>query len=143
MDGFQPCDRAMVRNGETVGGRTSDLTYDDIVKLMIGTKEISGISSATGSIGELVAESRGISRKGILEDINLSCAKGNGQGCGACSAQAVRRSPGLWSAWIPLTAARSRCGGRRAERCQDSEAKNWIGMVTENRREEGLLLLCR
>jgi len=76
---FRICDRAIVlRNGETVGGgRISELTYDDIVKLMIGSKQIDQYYGYKQRIiGDPILKVEHMSRKGVLDNICFELKKG-------------------------------------------------------------------
>lgn len=76
---FRLCDRAMVlRNGETVGGGLiADLTYDDIVRLMIGSKQIDQyFEHKEHQIGGPILTVNKLSRKGVLDNISFSIHKG-------------------------------------------------------------------
>lgn len=141
---FRLCDRAMVlRNGETVGGgMIADLTYDDIVKLMIGSKQIDQyFEHKKHQIGEPVLAVNKLCRKGVLDNISFSMRKGEVVGLwgllGSGRTEVARALAGLDaidSGEIQVRAHDS------LQPVKQSEMKNSVGMVTENRREEGLLL---
>jgi ABC-type sugar transport system ATPase subunit len=76
---FTICERAYVlRDGESVGGgMIKDLTYQDIVQMMIGTKEVkSYFAHKTGEIGEPLLKVDGLHREGVLENISFELRKG-------------------------------------------------------------------
>jgi ABC-type sugar transport system ATPase subunit len=141
---FKICDYAIVlRNGETVGGGpVKGLTYDDIVRLMIGSKQINQYySRQSRQIGDTVMQVEGLRRKGIIEEISFSLRKGEVVGLwgllGSGRTEVARAIMGL----DPTDGGviRIRINGKM-QPVRPSDAKNWIGMLTENRREEGLLL---
>ncbi len=141
---FNICERAQVlRNGETVGGGLiKDLTYEDIVRLMIGTKEINRyFEHHTSTIGEPVLKVEGLSRKGVLDNISFELRKGEVVGLwgllGSGRTEIARAVVGLDPIDGGTIQVRAN-GGLKT--INPGEAKNWVGMVTENRREEGLLL---
>jgi ABC-type sugar transport system ATPase subunit len=141
---FRICDRAIVlRNGETVGGgRISELTYDDIVKLMIGSKQIDQYYGYKQRIiGDPILKVEHMSRKGVLDNICFELKKGEVVGLwgllGSGRTEVARALVGL----DPIdTGDFYICVSDKLEKIKQSETKNYIGMITENRREEGLLL---
>lgn len=141
---FRLCDRAVVlRNGETVGeGMIADLTYDDIVKLMIGSKQIDQYYKYTKrQIGKPTLKVDHICRKGVFENISFTIKQGEVVGLwgllGSGRTEVARALAGL----DPIDSGDIfiRTSGN-LKLIKQSEAKKSIGMVTENRREEGLLL---
>jgi ABC-type sugar transport system ATPase subunit len=141
---FEIGDRAVVlRNGKTVGyGCIKDLTYNEIVKMMIGSKQISQYYSHTSKkVGEKVFQVTGLKREGVIDDICFSICSGEVVGLwglmGSGRTEVARALVGL----DPVD------GGEILIRHHDklqavrfSDTKKWIGMITENRREEGLFL---
>lgn len=141
---FTVCERALVlRNGEVAGGGTlTDLTYDDIIRLMIGSKEVGEyFGHRAAHVGEPVLRVAGLSREGVLQDISFTLHKGEVLGLwgllGSGRTELARALVGL----DPINAGtiEVRTNGTM-ESVRPGQAKNWIGMITENRREEGLLL---
>lgn len=141
---FSLCDRVMVlRNGETAGGGlVSEYTNSDIVKMMIGAKEIDTYyERSEHKIGEEIMNVNGIYRTGVINNISFSLKKGEVVGLwgqlGSGRTEVARALVGL----DPID------GGTISIKTDDkvvpvrqSETKKYIGMITENRREEGLLL---
>ena len=141
---FRLCDRAIVlRNGETVGGgKIAELTYDEIVKLMIGTKQIDKYYDyKQRKIGDSVLKVSGMSRKGVLDNISFDIKAGEVVGLwgllGSGRTEVARALVGLDS--IDSGEINIRCDNC-LKLVKQSDAKKYIGMITENRREEGLLL---
>lgn len=141
---FGLCDQAIVlRNGETVGGGAiNNLTYDDIVRLMIGTKQIDQYyEHKHRNFGDVVLEVEGIHRRGVIEDINFSLRKGEVVGLwgllGSGRTEVARAIMGL----DPIDGGNLKIKqDGKLQQIKPADSKQWIGMVTENRREEGLLL---
>jgi ABC-type sugar transport system ATPase subunit len=141
---FDLCERATVlRNGETVGGGAiHDLTYERVVELMIGTKQISShFTHHRVPPGEVVLQAEGLNRRGVLRQISFTLRQHEVVGLwgllGSGRTELVRTLVGLDAL----------DSGSLHLRLEDTlrtvsphEAKRWIGMLTENRREEGLLL---
>ena len=75
---FSLCDRVIVlRNGETVGGGLiSEYTNSDIVKMMIGAKEIDTYyKRSEHEIGEEILKVDGVYRTGVINDITFFTEK--------------------------------------------------------------------
>ena len=141
---FKIGDRAVVlRNGKTVGDCCiKDLTYDEVVKLMICSKVISQYYSHTArKVGEKVFQVNGLRREGVLDDINFSIYSGEVVGLwglmGSGRTEVARALVGLDSADGGYILIRHH---DKLQPVKFSDTKKWIGMITENRREEGLFL---
>jgi len=141
---FNICERAYVlRNGEVVGGgMLKDLSQKKIVQMMIGGKEVdSYFAHTTGKIGETLLKVEGLNRKGVLQDISFELHRGEVLGLwgllGSGRTEVLRAIIGL----DPIDSSKISVRENAALKViQPREAKNWIGMITENRRDEGLLL---
>jgi ABC-type sugar transport system ATPase subunit len=141
---FGICERAVVlRNGESVGGGLlKDLNYEDIVRLMIGTQDVgSYFRRHSADIGDTVLRVKDLGRQGVLHNITFELHQGEILGLwglmGSGRTELARAILGLDSIDEGTLELRKN-GSLEIIRPQDS--KKWIGMVTENRREEGLLL---
>jgi ABC-type sugar transport system ATPase subunit len=141
---FQVCDRAVIlRNGESVGGgNLSALTRAEIVSLMIGVKPSASTAlSQPRQKGEPALRVAGLERAGVLHDISLTLHTGEVIALwgllGSGRTELARALVGL----DPIDKGRIeiRSGGA-LHHVSQRHAKNFIGMLTENRREEGLLL---
>jgi len=141
---FDICDRATVmRGGEHAGsGLLKDLTIPDIVRWMIGDLDMTqhakkDVSQHT----DVVLKVRNLNRRGILQDINLTLHKGEVVGLwgllGSGRTEVARAIVGL----DPIDAGQIEVNvGGSLRLVKAREAHKWIGMVTEDRRNEGLLL---
>ena len=141
---FQICDRAVIlRNGESVGGGSMDtLTRPQIVSLMIGAKESSTATlSRSRKKGEPALRVTGLTRIGVLHDISFTLHGGEVIALwgllGSGRTELARALVGL----DPIDKGRIEIKTDHAlHAVSQRHAKRFIGMVTENRREEGLLL---
>ena len=141
---FQICDRAVIlRNGESVGGgRMESLTRSEIVSLMIGVKEFSAPApEQSKSKGDPALRVTGLTRVGVLHDISFTLHSGEVMALwgllGSGRTELARALVGL----DPIDRGRIEIRIDGALRpVSQRQTKQFIGMVTENRREEGLLL---
>jgi ABC-type sugar transport system ATPase subunit len=143
-EAFALCERAVVlRNGETVGGGLmQDLTYARVVELMIGAQAAEGRSSQhTHSAGAVALRVTGLRREGVLRDINFTLHQGEVVGLwgllGSGRSELLRALVGLDA--IDGGALELALNGEM-KTLRPSAASRWMGIVTENRREDGLLL---
>ncbi len=141
---FALCDRAVVlRNGQTVGGNLiTELTYQDVVEMIIGKRSANAIERLQNTErGMPLLEIEGLSRRGFLQDISFQIHEREVVGLwgllGSGRTELARAVVGLDH--IDAGIIRLNVNGK-LRTIQPWEAKNWIGMITENRREEGLLL---
>lgn len=141
---FSLCERAVVlRNGEVVGGGLiKDLGYQDIVQMMIGSKDVANyFGHKQAKAGEPALRVEGLTIKGVLQDISFEIRQGEVLGLwgllGSGRSELLRAVTGL----LPIDAGKIfvRDGGAMRQ-IQPQQAKNWIGIVTEDRRDDGLLL---
>ena len=141
---FDICDRATVmRGGERVGSSLmADLTPSDIVHMMLGDLNVADHSKKAGAQdAEPVLRVTGLNRDSVLKDINFTLHRGEVLGLwgllGSGRTEVARAIIGL----DPLSSGQIevRVNGSM-HNVKPSEAQRWIGMVTEDRRNEGLLL---
>jgi ABC-type sugar transport system ATPase subunit len=142
---FKVGDRvSVIRNGEVVGGgMVKDLTYSDLVHWMIGAKEISSyFRPRTAHIGDVILRVEGLSRQGVLENISFTLHKGEILGLwgllGSGRTELVRAIVGLDP--IDKGKIEVQTNGGSMKTVRPIETRKWIGIITENRREDGLLL---
>jgi len=141
---FAICERVSVlRGGATVGGGAiGDLTHDAIVHLMIGSAEVVAYSDQRGAtVGEPVLQVEGLHRAGVLQDISFTLHKGEILGLwgllGSGRSEVARALVGL----DPIDGGHIQVAVDGAlQTVTPRQAQRWIGMITEDRRNEGLLL---
>ncbi len=142
---FTLCDRALVlRNGEIAGGgKISELDYEKVVKLMLGSSDLA-LSRANARkerrIGEIRLKVTNLEQKGSFEGVNLALHSGEVVGLwgllGSGRSELARAIAGLDTIDGGVIEVRVQGKLRKIKR---RAAKKWIGMITENRREDGLL----
>lgn len=141
---FDVCERATVlRGGETVGsGLMRQMTIAQIVNLMIGDLKVDVHQKAqTGTKGEPVLRVTDLSRRGVLHDISFTLHRGEVLGLwgllGSGRTELARAIVGL----DPIDDGKLELhDGNSMRPVHPAEAQRWIGMLTEDRRNEGLLL---
>jgi ABC-type sugar transport system ATPase subunit len=142
---FSLCDRALVlRNGEVAGGgKISGLDYGQVVKLMLGGVDLESSKrhrTRARPAGEVSLKVTGLEQKGSFEGVSLQLRSGEVVGLwgllGSGRSELARALAGLDPVDGGTMEVRVRGGFRKI---RSSGAKKWIGMITENRREDGLL----
>jgi ABC-type sugar transport system ATPase subunit len=143
---FDVCERATIlRNGETVGtGLIKDLTREDMVRMMIGEVKLDTYyAQQTAQAGDVALSVQGLRRRGVLQDISFELRFGEVVGLwgllGSGRTELARAIMGLDPIDSGELYVRHRKNGKLV-RLKPGQAKQYIGMITENRREEGLLL---
>lgn len=143
---FDVCERATIlRNGETVGtGLIGDLTREDIVRMMIGEVKLDTYyAHEAAQVGEVALKVSGLGRRGVIQDVSFELRFGEVVGLwgllGSGRTELARSIIGLDPIDTGEIEIRNRKSGT-LERVKPGQVKQYIGMITENRREEGLLL---
>ncbi len=140
---FQICDRATVlRGGKTVGsGPMGEMTTDEIVRLMIGDVRIDEQQKPESVTDQPLLRVRQLGRAGVLHGIDLTLHQGEVLGLwgllGSGRTEVARAIVGLDprdEGTVELD------DGHGLREVHGLEAQRWIGMLTEDRRKEGLLL---
>ncbi|NDJ61509.1 MAG: sugar ABC transporter ATP-binding protein [Chloroflexi bacterium] len=141
---FRICDRAVIlRNGMVVGeDAITNLTYDHVVELMIGSADWQAEAAhAAHAVGDPVLIVENLSREGVLTDVSFQLNRGEVLGLwgllGAGRTELARAIVGLDP--IDHGALQIEIDGELRS-VRPSQAQKWIGLITENRRSDGLLL---
>ncbi len=140
---FAICDRITVmRDGKTVDTKAIlDTNFDDVVKKMVGREITDRYPERTSNPGKVVLEVKNASKKGRFKDVNFSVRSGEIVGfsglMGSGRTEIMRTLFGLDSLdkgdiWVR--------GEKVAIRNPDDAMKAGIGFVTEDRKDEGLVL---
>jgi len=141
---FSICDRIVVmRNGVVAGtDTTSSLTMEQAVEWMVGEgSSLTPVSRSRREPGEVALEVAGLTRAGVLSNINFTARKGEIVGIwglmGSGRTELARALIGLDR--IDSGSISIQDGmGLRSQKA--SKRKNLCGYVPEDRRQEGLFL---
>ncbi|WP_314908483.1 sugar ABC transporter ATP-binding protein [Oribacterium asaccharolyticum] len=131
---------SILKDGNYVGTwNVSDLSEEDMVRLMVGRELEKSYQEGHGAFGEVVFEVKNLSRKdGKVEDFHLQVRKGEIVGLsGLVGAGRSEAMEAIFGA-VPKTSGEILLEGKRLAIHTPYDAlKNGIGLVTENRRETG------
>ena len=131
---------SILKDGNYVGTwNVSDLSEEDMVRLMVGRELEKSYQEGHGSFGEVVFEVKNLSRKdGKVRDFHMQVRKGEILGLsGLVGAGRSEAMEAIFGA-VPKTSGEILLEGKRLTIHTPYDAlKNGIGLVTENRRETG------
>lgn len=140
---FALCDRITVmRDGKTVD--TQDIphtSFDDVVRKMVGRELTERYPTRHPNPGEWVLEVNNASKRGQFENVSFSVRSGEIVGfsglMGAGRTEIMRAIFGLES----LDSGEIRVHGKKVNiRRPDDAVRHGIGFITEDRKDEGLVL---
>ena len=140
---FTICDRITVmRDGKTVDTKAiRDTNFDEVVKKMVGREITERFPKRDFKPGEMVLEVKGLTKRGVFKDMNFSVRSGEIVGVsglmGAGRTEIMRAIFGLDSfdsgeVWLS--------GKKIVIKTPDQAVKAGIGFITEDRKDEGLIL---
>ena len=131
---------SILKDGNYVGTwNVSDLSEEDMVRLMVGRELEKSYQEGHSAFGEVVFEVKNLSRKdGKVEDFHLQVRKGEIVGLsGLVGAGRSEAMEAIFGA-VPKASGEILLEGKRLAIHTPYDAlKNGIGLVTENRRETG------
>ncbi|MES4793163.1 MAG: sugar ABC transporter ATP-binding protein [Chloroflexota bacterium] len=138
------CDNLLIlRDGHVVGGgKVSDFDVPRMISLMVGRKIEQLYPPRTAQpTDEVVLEAQGVSQRGVVEDVNLRLHRGEVLGIfglmGSGRSELARILFGL----DPFERGSIRLLGQTLkEHTPQARVSQGMAFVTENRREEGLLM---
>ncbi|GAB1304756.1 sugar ABC transporter ATP-binding protein [Bacillus altitudinis] len=140
---FAICDRiTIMRDGKTVDTKAiPDTNFHEVVKKMVGRELTDRYPERTPSTGDIVLEVKQTTRKGRFQDVSFSVKAGEIVGVaglmGAGRTEMMRSLFGL----DPLDQGEIWVHGKKAVIKKPSDAvKLGIGFITEDRKDEGLML---
>jgi ABC-type sugar transport system ATPase subunit len=141
---FRLVDRIVIfRDGRRVGGMPiAEATPEGIIALMVGRSLEEVFQRSKAQTGETVLEVRGLTRRGVIEDISFSLRRGEILGIaglvGAGRTETVRAIFGA----DPLDAGEIFIDGQRIEITSPEVAvKAGLALVPESRQQQGLMLI--
>ncbi|KOO41096.1 sugar ABC transporter ATP-binding protein [Priestia koreensis] len=140
---FTICDRITVmRDGKTIDTKhIPETSFDDVVKKMVGRELTDRFPERTSTPSEVVLEVKGLTKKETFNNISFSVRSGEIVGVsglmGAGRTEIMRTIFGLDS----LDGGEIFINGQKATIKHPHQAvKLGIGFITENRKDEGLIL---
>jgi ABC-type sugar transport system, ATPase component len=140
---FEICDRVTIlRDGHWIATRDVEgLTREEIIKLMVGRDLGQMIPKEPAEIGEAALTVTNLTRKGVLHNINLTVHKGEILGlAGLVGAGRTELARVIFGA-DPFDQGTISLFGRPTKIRSPQEAiKLGIGLVTEDRKQQGLVL---
>jgi ribose transport system ATP-binding protein len=140
---FEVCDRVTImRDGKWIATRDlKDLTREEIIRLMVGRELTQMIPKEAAEIGDPALIVKNVSRKGVLHDISFTAHKGEVLGiAGLVGAGRTELARVIFGA-DPYDGGTIELFGStiRVKSPQDA-IKRGIGLVTEDRKQQGLVL---
>ena len=140
---FDICDRVTVfRDGQYVGTkRIEDTNRDEVIRMMVGRELKESIPKRPAKVGEPILEVRGLTRKGVFEDISFTVHRGEIVGIGGLvGAGRTEVARAIFGA-DPIDAGEIRVNGKVVKPRSPREAiELGIGLVPEDRKSLGLIL---
>jgi len=140
---FEIADRVTVlRDGKHIATRdVKDITRDEIIRLMVGRELNQMIPKVPAPIGDVVLEVRNISSQNKLHDVSLTVRKGEVVGlAGLVGAGRTELARAIFGA-DPMDTGEILLEGRPVHvRSPQDAIKLGIGLVTEDRKAQGLVL---
>ncbi|MCP3763709.1 sugar ABC transporter ATP-binding protein [Domibacillus sp. A3M-37] len=140
---FSICDRITVmRDGQTVSTeKIPDTTFNEVVRHMVGRELTERFPERNTKPGEVAIEVRNLNKKGLFENISFSARSGEIVGfsglMGAGRTEIMRSLFGL----EPLDSGEILLNGKKQLiKHPDQAVKHGIGFITEDRKDEGLIL---
>lgn len=140
---FSICDRiTIMRDGKTVDTTNiSETSFDEVVKKMVGRELTDRYPQRRPELGDIVLEVRNASKKGSFEHVSFHVRSGEIVGVsglmGAGRTEIMRALFGI----DRLDSGEIWLAGKKTNIKNPNDAvKKGLGFITENRKDEGLLL---
>ncbi|MBK5461075.1 MULTISPECIES: sugar ABC transporter ATP-binding protein [unclassified Peribacillus] len=140
---FAICDRITVmRDGKTVDTkRIKDTNFDEVVQKMVGRELEDRFPHREAHLGEVVLDVKGLTKKGLFEDIHFAVRKGEIVGVaglmGAGRTEIMRALFGV----DQIDSGEITVEGKKVSIRKPTYAVRYgLAFITENRKEEGLIL---
>ena len=140
---FEICDRATImRDGHWVATKdVADLTREEIIRLMVGRELKDAIPKVAADQGDVALSVKHLNRAGVLHDISFQVKKGEVLGiAGLVGAGRTETARAIFGA-DPIDSGSIEVMGKPVTiRSPQDAIKNGIGLVTEDRKQQGLVL---
>ena len=140
---FEVCDRATImRDGTHIATLdVKDLSRDEIIRLMVGRELKDAIPKVPATLGENALCVRGLNRAGVLHDINFEVKQGEILGiAGLVGAGRTETARAIFGA-DPIDSGTIEVFGKPVTIRNPQDAiRHGIGLVTEDRKQQGLVL---
>lgn len=140
---FEVCDRATImRDGHWIASEdVSSLTRDDIIRLMVGRELKDAIPKVAVEPGEPALRVKNLTRKGVLDNVSFEVRQGEVLGiAGLVGAGRTETARVIFGA-DPLDSGTIEIYGKEVKiRSPQDAIKHGIGLVTEDRKQQGLVL---
>ncbi len=140
---FEVCDRATImRDGHWVATKdVADLTREEIIRLMVGRELKDAIPKVAADQGNVALSVKHLNRAGVLHDICFEVKKGEVLGiAGLVGAGRTETARAIFGA-DPIDSGSLEVLGKPVSiRSPQDAIKNGIGLVTEDRKQQGLVL---
>jgi ribose transport system ATP-binding protein len=137
------CDRATImRDGKWVATEeVKDLTREDIIRLMVGRELKDAIPKVAAEQGQVALAVKNLNRTGVLHDISFEVKQGEILGiAGLVGAGRTETARVIFGA-DPIDSGSIEVFGKRVNiRSPQDAIKHGIGLVTEDRKQQGLVL---
>ncbi len=140
---FQIADAVTVlRDGRAVGtGTVSEISRDEVLRLMVGRDLDETYPKEHAPVGRPILEVRGLTRRGVLEDINFSVHAGEVVAlAGLVGAGRTEIARCLFGADLRTSGQILVDGRSFSARSPGAAIRVGIGFVTEDRKEQGVVL---
>ena len=140
---FEVCDRATImRDGTHIATMdVKDLTRDQIIRLMVGRELKDAIPKVPAALGPNALSVKNLNRAGVLHDINFEVKQGEILGiAGLVGAGRTETARAIFGA-DPIDSGSIEVFGKPVTiRSPQDAIKHGIGLVTEDRKQQGLVL---
>ncbi|MGB5823275.1 MAG: sugar ABC transporter ATP-binding protein, partial [Proteocatella sp.] len=140
---FQLCDRVTVlRDGIYVGtSKISDINMNQVVKMMIGREIGERYPKRNTQIGEEILKIEGLTKKGKFENISFSVRKGEVLGVSGLMGSGRTEIMQAIFGNLAFDSGKIEIEGKSVIiKSPEQAIKYGIGFITEDRKEEGLML---